>query len=290
MIGPVALKAEVIFKGEVVGIEPVFDSGSESRVTLRAFNKLHRLTRGRKSRTYEKMTDSDMVSRIAGDHSLSPNSKGDVKITYDHVYQHNQTDLEFLLQRAARIDYEIFVDDTNLHFRKRDVSVDSGIELTLDAKARNQLLKFNPRLSTAGMVQEVNVRGWDHVKKEEVLGTATAPAKELGGTSGPTAANRPFGSRKHHDVDVPVTGIQEANAMAKARFEELSLNFITGDAVCVGNPRLKAGIVVKIKVEDSRFDGKYYIVGCAHRYVHENKGGGKGGYLTSLKVRRNAET
>lgn len=37
-----------IFKGEIVGIEPTFKAGGESRIVLRAFDKLHRLTRGRR--------------------------------------------------------------------------------------------------------------------------------------------------------------------------------------------------------------------------------------------------
>src|ERR1044071_4718137 len=60
---------ESIFKGEIVGIEPLY-VGGESKVVIRAFNRLHRLTRGRRSRTYEKKTDADIVSRIAVDNGL----------------------------------------------------------------------------------------------------------------------------------------------------------------------------------------------------------------------------
>src|SRR5688572_11846219 len=36
-IGPDDAKAGFVFKGEIIGIEPIFDAGSESRVTIRAF-------------------------------------------------------------------------------------------------------------------------------------------------------------------------------------------------------------------------------------------------------------
>src|SRR5436309_372279 len=42
-----------IFKGEVVAIEPVYEAAGKSHVSIRGFNRLHRLTRGRKSRTFE---------------------------------------------------------------------------------------------------------------------------------------------------------------------------------------------------------------------------------------------
>jgi uncharacterized protein len=288
-IGDDDAKAQFVFKGEVVGIEPVFDAGSESRVTLRAFNRLHRLTRGRKSRTYEKMTDCDIVSKIAGEHSLSAKTTSDVNIKYDHIYQANQTDLEFILQRAARIDYEVFVEDKDLNFRKRDVSKDSGITLQMKEDAEYALQRFAPRLSSAGQVQEVNVRGWNPVKKEEILGKCTAPGSKLGGTDGPAAANSPFGKKFYYDCDLPITTVAEANAIAKAKLEELTINYITGDAMCFGHPKLKAGIVVTIDVADDRFKGKYYVVGCQQRYINEHKNGPKGGFMTALKVRRNAE-
>src|SRR5829696_8264004 len=44
-----------IFKGEVVDVEPRWDVSGSSRVVIRALNKLHRLTRERKTRTFEKM-------------------------------------------------------------------------------------------------------------------------------------------------------------------------------------------------------------------------------------------
>jgi uncharacterized protein len=288
-IGESESAADFVFKGEVVGIEPIFDAGSESRVTIRAFNRMHRLTRGRKSRTYEKMTDNDIVSKIAGEHGLSAKTTSDVNIKYDHVYQHNQTDMEFILRRAARIDYEVFVADKDLNFRKRDVSKDSGITLKMTNDAEYALQRFAPRLSSAGQVQEVNVRGWNPDKKEEILGKATAPGSKLGGTDGPSSANSPFGKKFYYDCDLPITNVAEANAIAKAKLEELTMNYITGDAVAFGNPKLKAGIVVTVEVPDERFKGKYYIVGCQHRYINEHKGGPKGGYMTALKVRRNAE-
>src|SRR5690242_5649683 len=53
-----------IFKGLITGVEPTYDYGQPSRVTVRALNRMHLLSRGRKSRTFEKMTDQDIVTQI----------------------------------------------------------------------------------------------------------------------------------------------------------------------------------------------------------------------------------
>src|SRR3954470_16241413 len=43
-----------IFQGELLGLEPLYDYGLPSRCTIRALNKMHKLTHGKKSRTFEK--------------------------------------------------------------------------------------------------------------------------------------------------------------------------------------------------------------------------------------------
>src|SRR5262245_29369144 len=45
-------KLDTLFKGEIVGIEPSYSADRLPRLQVRCFDRLHRLTRGRKSRTY----------------------------------------------------------------------------------------------------------------------------------------------------------------------------------------------------------------------------------------------
>src|SRR5262249_1909505 len=140
-----------IFKGEITGLEPTYDHDLPSRVTVRALNRMHRLARGRKSRTFEGMTDQDIVTKICQEAGLSASCDAQTKIKHDHVYQGNQTDLEFIRQRAARLDYEVLVDDKQLFFRKRQTDKDSGLKLSFGG-TDSTLVRFKPRLSTANQV------------------------------------------------------------------------------------------------------------------------------------------
>lgn len=94
--------AASIFKGEITGVEPLFEPGCASAVTIRTFNKLHRLTRGRKSRTFEKVSDADIAARLAGEAGLAFGPSGlEATTGHDRVVQHNQADLEFLRARVS---------------------------------------------------------------------------------------------------------------------------------------------------------------------------------------------
>lgn len=268
-----------LFKGEVVSIEP-FDVSGESRVTIRAFNRLHRLTGEAKTRDFVSVTDAEIVEVIARENGLIPAPSGDVHIRYDHVYQQNQTDLEFLRARAARIGYEVLVDDTTLLFRKREAA--SPLVLAKGLRAGDsRLQRFHARLSTSNTVQRVIVHGFDPQGLEHV-GEATAPTLLL--VPGNPQPDLLLGRTLHFTVDHPISSTEEAAAIAKSKLEEATLSYVTGEAEAKGHPKIKAGIVVKIDGVGDRFDGEYYVTGVRHRYSHLLGCGG--GYKSRLKLRR----
>ncbi len=275
----------IVFKGEVTGLEPIFDTKGPQRVMVRGLNALHSLARGKKSVAYTKVTDKDIVDKICQAYSLS-GDYGDTPPTvqYDHVYQHNQTDLEFIRLRAARIGFEVFCEDKKVYFRKR-TDKDSGLKLEFGVSGDGALEKFHPRLSTANQVSEVRVRAWDVETKKEILGSATPASSKLGDKSGTAAAENKHKNILMIDVDVPVFSKEQADNIAKSILQDRLMSFITGEAVCKGNPKIKPGIILSIVAGDARFDGKYYVTAVRHRYVHK---GDDHGYRTEFKFKRDA--
>jgi uncharacterized protein len=279
-----------IFKGEIIGIEPSYRAGGESKIVIRAFNKMHRMSRGKKSKTYQDKSDQDVVSAVCGNHGLQAQNGSTPKITHKHLYQHNQTDLEFVRVRAARLGFHVWCDDTKLYFDAPKIDQDSGIEIKLDKTAPYHMKAFTVRMSSAAVLKKVTVRGWDPKKKEEIVGMEQAGSSPLGGTHASAAAGT-FGDGATFTVDHPIYSVEEAKAIAKARLADANLNYITGEAVCKGSAKYKLAIVVKVivnaDVADDRFNGKYLVAGCTHRYTHGTGGGG--GYETVLRLWRDAE-
>jgi uncharacterized protein len=106
-----------LIKGEITALEPVFGEGMVAELVVRGFDKSHRLYRETKSRAFLNKKDSDLAQEIAQAVGLSVQVDA-TSTVYDHIYQHNQSDLAFLMQRAWRIGYECFVEDGQLYFRK----------------------------------------------------------------------------------------------------------------------------------------------------------------------------
>src|SRR5678815_1204082 len=129
-----------------IGLEPVYKGGEKTVILIRAMNKLHRLLRKRKSITFTDKTDQQILNQVVGDASLTLEWKHEASIQYKHVYQHNQTDLEFLRTRAAR---------------------------NVDQAAHPILHRITPRLNSSAIVKKVTVKGWNPETKELITGDAS---------------------------------------------------------------------------------------------------------------------
>lgn len=269
---------ETLFQGEITGLEPEFLSEEPPMLTVRGYDRRHRLIGKRKTRTFLSMKDSDIASQIASDWSLRAEVE-DSGLVHDYLLQHNQTDYEFLQERAQRIGYELIVNDKMLSFQPRKNTGDPVLTLNRTI----ELLDFSARLTVVGQVEEVFVHGWNPRDKEEFLAhSAAGDEVSMNATStGPEIARSAFGSTGSASVDVPVQSQAEADQLAMSWLGEIALNYVTGHGLCTGQPALRAGTLVKIEGLGERFSGPYYVTSTEHSYK-PNKG-----YQTAFTVKRN---
>ena len=252
------------FKGEIVALEPRFNEGGGASYVIRGYDRSHRLTRGRKTATYLDVKDSDIVKELAGHAGLTP----DVDATttkHDYVLQDNETDWEFLVSRARRNGFCVYCEDKKLYFRKEPPG-GKAVNLVWGMDLR----KFNCRASTAGQVSEVVVRGWDPNTKKPIVGKVTRFKEDQprpgGGEKGPDVAESGFGAAEGVVVELPVANQDEAQAMAQGIFDEMGRGFIEADCESLGDPRIRAGVLVTLDNLGQRFSGEYRVTRAVHRY------------------------
>jgi uncharacterized protein len=273
-------RLQTVIVGEITGLEPEFALDDVPTFTVRGYDQRHRLMRGRKTRSFLKMKDSEIASQIAREAGLIAQVE-DTKVQLEYVLQHNQTDLEFLQSRAQRIGYEVFVEHKKLHFRFPKITQPKVLTL----QQGDSLLRFAPRLTTMDQVGQVEVRGWDMKQKKAIVGKAGAgqeSSKMGGNTTAAATVNRAFGKASNPRVAFPVSSQAEADQMAKGQFGEMGLVYISGEGQCRGNPDLRAGIAIEILGIGKRFSGLYYVSSVTHTYETDQ------GYRTDFSVRRNA--
>lgn len=271
---------EQLIVGEITGLEPEFCADDVPTLTVRGYDRGHRLLRGRKTRSFSQMKDSEIAGQVANDLGLTPQVE-DSGVILEYVLQHNQTDMEFLQDRAWRIGYEVIVADKTLYFHPHQITTAEVLTLARD----EDLLEFYPRLTTMAQAGQVTVRGWNPIEKEKVVGHAGAGDETTtmsGATSGPAATANAFGQATMTSVDRPVFSQAEADQIALGRFNEMALGYITGEGMCVGRTDLRAGTTIKLEGLGKRFSGLYYVTSTTHTYSPTQ------GYQTAFHARRNA--
>lgn len=254
-----------LIKGEITALEPIFGAGMVLELAVRGYDKSHRMYRETKSKAHLNKKDSDLASEIAQTFGL----QAEVETTstvYDHIYQHNQSDLGFLIQRAWRIGYECFVADGKLHFGKPPTG-SAQVTLTWG----DDLQSFRPRMTLAEQVKEVVVKGWDPSAKRAIVGRADSGRlyARVGDSKDGAAWADSFGMSKLVIVDQPVTSQAEADTLAAARLDEISGAFIEAEGEAFRRPDVQAGHTVSITGLGRRLSGAYLVTRAIHIYTAE---------------------
>lgn len=267
-----------LMHGDISALDLDIGGGEMPSLTVRGYDRRHRLQRRRRARTFLKMKDSDIAAQIAMDHGLLPQAV-DSGTRHEHVIQDNISDLDFLTRRAASIGYEVVVVEKTLHFRPRRHGAPSLLVVDVDGG----LLEFSAQLSTSDQVTEVEVRGWDVQNKRPIVGRATSGQETaMGASAGTDAARRAFGSTVLTIAAHHVTSQEEAERIAREALERAALTFIQGQGTCLGRTDLRVGNTVNVLGAGRRFSGAYYVTSTSHTYTAER------GYRTAFTARRNA--
>ncbi len=256
-----------IIKGEITALEPDFAADGKTRLVLRGYDKMHRLHRGRKTQTFLNVSDSDLVKRLAGNSGVPVGDVDSTSIVNEYVIQYNQTNMEFLMSRAARIGYQLFVSDGKLNFKKGAAFTSGG---AIKLAFLESLTSFEPRWTASHQADKMIVKGWDARGKKEITGQAVpVTALNQGGMqkTGGDFAKTAFSAAEDIIVDRPVSDQSEAESIAKGLSSDISREFIQAEGECFGHPQVKAGCKVKITGVGTRFSGDYLVTSATHVYT-----------------------
>jgi phage protein D len=258
----VKLADDEIFKGKITALEANFPEGQAPEITVLAEDALQNLRMTRRTRTFEDMSDSDIFSKIAGEHGLTPTI--DVSgPTHKVVAQVNQSDLAFIRDRARSIDAEIWIKDKELNVKTRSKRGKDKLSLKYGAQIR----EFRVIADLANQRTSVIASGWDvsgkeavkHEAKDNVIGS------ELGGdTSGIGILQRAFGDRKECLVHGVPFNTQDAQYAAESFMKTIARQFVVGRGIAEPDAKLRVGAFVELDGLGALFNGKYYVSEIAH--------------------------
>ncbi|NER85406.1 MAG: phage late control D family protein, partial [Leptolyngbya sp. SIO1D8] len=291
---------------EITAIETHFTKQTQAPILIRGYDISHRLHRGRHNRSFQNKTDSDLVKELSAEVGISATDETvkDSGAPHEYLFQENQTNMEFLRERAARNGFELFVQGEQMHFRPPTKGAVLELQWLRDVES------FRVRVTSAEQVSTVEVRGWDYRRQanQEIVATIprngpratqslsaqtislnqqlqTSTQNPLDGITGTQFGmgdrTARFGKNSPYPqlliVDQPVFSNEEAERLAKALWNEMGGEFVQADARSPGNPAIRVGKVVDLN-NMGRYTGRYYITEAKHIYY-------QGIYTTEFCVR-----
>jgi phage protein D len=286
-------------------LEPTFTSSAAPTLSVRGLNVLHQLRRKQYTTTWGDKRDSEIARNIATleDKELGKNHKRfplpvvindkalGLEESLPYVAQKNQYDIDFLLSRALRLGYVVYVREADptssnaderkphLYFGPSDGKVPGQRDIEYRLRWGASLTDFKPTLTTANQVKSVTVNGWDRAKKKGISVKVSLTDKEM-------AVNRDLHEllnvcdpREEIVVDKPVHSEKEARKVAEGILKDRAKEMVKGAATTVGLPDVRAGRKVHIEGLGARFNGSYFVTDSTHTLNDS-------GYVTKFNARR----
>jgi len=260
--------SEDIFKGDIIRIDYIFSSGEADKIQIVCYDGLYRLSKIWHSRAFVKMKLSDIATKMAGEASLTGNKIEATTTTIDHLYQNNQSNLDFLRMHAKRIGYEVGIEDGGLFFKKARYKSKTKGSVTLTWG--DNLIDMNVKLDASDVLAEVVVSSWNPDTKKNIESSVKAGAEDKVASPKTMGANRVKtklkSDAKLYRLDFPNLTAAEAKTIATTHLTQSSMSYLKAEGTCVGTPSFKLGTTVEIENIGSKISGEYYITSFDHIY------------------------
>jgi phage protein D len=285
---------EDVFVGDVTGVQVSFPNGGMPSMTMVAHDRLQRLSEGKASRGFGPLEDAFVAAILSAENLLIPTidpaiTAASTALTAINIIfngsgikQTGQSDFELLQEIAQRYDADFWVEGDVLYLSRFIKEYEPRLTLTWG----ESLLDFSPKMSTVGQVAAVSVRFtlreiplsflvtvfWDFDR--ESVGISVVPGEAAGaaGIAGPALTL----------IDRPIRSPADVVASALFLYSELRKklnNRLTGSGSAVGDPRIRAGAVIRLEGLGPDFSGDYRVASASHSLDG-------GGYKTSFEVRK----
>lgn len=270
--------AGLVFDGRITALEGRFMASRPPEILVLAEDRLQDLRMTRRTRTFEDVTDGDVLRRIASAHGL----RADINVegpTHRVVAQVNQSDLAFARERARAAGAELWLEDGALKAAPRPDRSAGSLRLTLGAG----LLELVVSADLAEQASGFRVAGWDVTAKEGVSHRASAgllAAEINGGVSGSAVLEAALGEREQQVVHALAANEAQARSLAEAMYARTARRFVVGNGLAEGDARLRVGAELDLRQVGPLFEGRYRVTRVRHTFD------GTDGYRTAFTVER----
>ena len=279
--------------GVITTVEPTFNETGSTTLSVRGQNVLFLYKKKQHTYSWDGKKDSEIAhwigqQRVTDERpglgvEVRVNSEAQARETPEtHVFMNNQYDIVFLIERARRRGYSVFL-EYDEQTQREYISFGPSLnirDITYKLEWGKSLIQVRPTLTTVNQVSQVTVRGWNRRTGRPIVGHTDLNDRHIRISPDQRAIAEVV---QHHEIvtDRPVHTEAEARQLARDILQHQLHEMVKVDASTVGLPDLRAGRKVHLARLGPRYSGQYFITETTH-VINES------GYRTSFKAKREA--
>lgn len=250
---------QTVFKGIIVSIRHTI-SGGASRLKVLCKHEAVKMTMGKKSKHYEELSDSDLISQLLGESDLSQVSVASTDTVHEQLMQAQVTDWDFMLSRADSNGMHCFADHDGIAVKP----IDTGADAVVDLRYGRDIFELDTELDARRQHTALEVFSWNYTDQEvQQLAAEAGNAPQHGRLSADDlagVAGKPYEMRS----SVPLTSAEQ-QSLADAKLARQALSKIKGTVKFPGNAAVKQGSFIQIEGVGAHFNGKAFVAAAIHQ-------------------------
>ncbi len=251
----------VLGAGRITGLRLERGPAAPPRWVAVAHDALWRLAGPARTRTFADASDVDVVGAVAAEHGLELEAEVDEDLVHPAVAQLGMDDLAFLRERAARLGAGLFLRGDVLWLR--DAASEAEV---VDLEVGTDVHTLSVGADLCGQVTAVEAVGHDAVAGARWRAEADdAPDPDEGLEPGPRLLFDRFGPRVALAEGV-ARGAAETERLARVELAACARRFATGTAEGGLDPRVRPGVLVRLRGAGEAFDGAYRVLVVRHAF------------------------
>lgn len=247
-----------VFKGIVTqqSIRISKDSGSLLLVTVK--DKSIKMTVGRNNAYFTNVTDSDVMSKLIGNHGLS----ADVSSTsteLKEIIQYYATDWDFVLSRADVNGMIVITDAGTVSIKNPDDETSEVLTLSYG----DDILEFQGELNAVNQLKSIKSSTWNYSSQEISSQESTTSDYDIGNISS-SKLSEVVGLSAYNLQTPALLSDGELTSWSKALSVKSEYSKVTGEVKFQGSADAMPGKILELNGVGKRFTGKGFISGVSH--------------------------
>ncbi|MFY0629715.1 MAG: type VI secretion system tip protein VgrG [Flavobacteriaceae bacterium] len=256
---------KLIFKGIITKQNIKVDVAVGPILQIECRDKAIKMIVGRKTKTYAKKKDSDIINSIIGNYSgLTANVTASATQWQEQV-QYYTTDWDFILSRAEVNGFVV----TTLNGEVNVFPPDKNRKSVLGIEYGNNLLTFNADLNSINQLETVKGSSWDYHNQKVVNSNAKSSYAGAGNLS-TKKLSEVVGLKEYELQTTAPLEKSDLTNWSKAEIIKSEYAKIQGEVKIQGSDLVNPGNYITLDGLGDRFNGDHFVSNVQHTIADGN--------------------